>query len=165
DVSKADYEQALEHIEWSLDRNRRNGKAWVLKAAILRKTERWEDALAVCTEAQTRDVFNLSSYFEQYKLYQLLGKTEEEKQAREQIVKLSRGYVNSFMEYGLDYAAAGLFTEAIELLGFTVGGIPEETHPMIYYYLGWCCLQSDQHTAATSWFKKGAAAHADLCFP
>src|SRR5690606_1477379 len=57
DLAKEDYTQALEHIDWSLDRNARNSKGWVLKAATLRKQNQPEAALAVCETAVKRDLF------------------------------------------------------------------------------------------------------------
>src|SRR5690606_3252197 len=64
DLIKGDLTQALEHISWSIDRNARNNKAWVLKAAILRKQYQLNEAICVSNEAINRDRFNLGAYFE-----------------------------------------------------------------------------------------------------
>lgn len=163
DLIKDDLMQALEHINWSIDRNARNNKAWVLKAAILRKQHQWDEAIAVSKEAIKRDRFNLGAYFELSKSYSLLDQKDKSTESLEELERLSRKYNNSFLEYALDYAAAGLYQEAIEVLSVVVADIDHQ--PMVGYYLGWFSWKAGDEEMAESWFKQAAAANPELCFP
>ena len=164
DVIKGDFNSALEHINWAIDRNARNSKAWALKAVILRKLNRLEEALQVCAEALRRDLFNLSAYFEQSALYRQLGKSQEASEAIATLLRLSRQEANNFIEYALDYSSAGLYEEAISLITLALkdGKI---ANPMVLYYLGWFNYQSDNQQEALTYFKQAASADPDLCFP
>lgn len=163
DLIKDNFTQALEHINWSIDRNARNNKAWVLKAAILRKQYLLEEAIAVSREAVKRDRFNLGAYFELSKSYSLLGHRDNAIETLNELEILSRKHSNSFMEYALDYTAAGLYSEATDLLRLVAKSIDQQ--PMIGYYLGWIALKSGDGAKANSWFRMAASASSAFCFP
>lgn len=150
-AGKGRYEEALEQVNWSLDRNARNSRAWSLKALILRKSGRSEEAKQVCEEAIKRDIFNLSAYYE-------LHFTEPA--ALDTLQRLARNNEQNFMSYAIDYAAAGAYNEAIALLQM----LPQPS-PMVYYYLGWFHQRSGDRAAAKSFFRQGAKADAGYCFP
>ncbi len=76
-TSRGQYLSALEQIDWSIDRNGRNNKARVLKAAILRKLGLYEEALAGCAEGLRRDGFNLGLYHEQMLSHEKMGNARE----------------------------------------------------------------------------------------
>lgn len=165
DVRKGDFAQALYHINWSIDRNARNNKAWALKVIILRKLNRFKEALTVCEEALKRDVFNLSIYFEQHLIHLQQNNQEASDKAIQTLLKLSRGYVQNFLEYALDYASTGLYKEAIELLELLLHKQTEQLNPMVYYSLGWFYQQNRNVELATYFFRMGAKADARYCFP
>ena len=165
DVSKGDYESALYHVDWALDRNSRNSKAWALKALILRKLNRVDEAMEVCITALKRDLFNLAIYFEQAKLYSKLGNEDAVESSKDSLLRLSRQTAHNFSEYALDYASSGLYSEAIELLNFALSENANETYPMVYYYLGWFNQQLGNLEEALAYYKKGASANSNLCFP
>jgi tetratricopeptide (TPR) repeat protein len=164
DIARTDYKEALEHIEWSLDRNARNSKAYILKIVALRKLGHHIKALKVCEVAVKRDRFNLAVYFEQYQIYKALKNDMEAQNALEQLHELAREYAENYIEYALDYRAAGLFKEAIELLQEAVKGGGENIYPMLWYYLGWIHHQSGNEKQCLQYFEKGALANADHCF-
>ncbi|GAB3902643.1 DUF5107 domain-containing protein [Mucilaginibacter boryungensis] len=165
DVSKGDFELALDHINLSIQRNTGNSKAGVLKAAILRNLDRLPEALSVCEEALKYDLFNLSAYFERSAIYKLLGKPDESKEAINKLLNLSRRDVHNLIEYALDYAAAGLYSEAISLLSFVLNEDGRNTYPMVFYYLSWFHQQSGNEEAALNFLQKAASANPDHCFP
>ncbi|HEY0669645.1 MAG TPA: DUF5107 domain-containing protein, partial [Sphingobacteriaceae bacterium] len=165
DVHRGDFVQALEHIQWAVDRNSRNSSARALEVSILRKLKRYEEALLKCKEGLTRDLFNLSIYFEQSKLYKELCNQAESINSLNKLLQLARGYVHNFIAYSLDYAEAGLFEEAIELISLVLPAKEEETYPMVFYYLGWFNYKAGNKTAALSFFEKASQANPDLCFP
>jgi tetratricopeptide (TPR) repeat protein len=165
DVARGDYESALEHISWSLDRNAKNNKAHALKVVILRKMGRLDEAAAAAEAALGRDLFNLMIYFEQAKIH--AARKEEEKAATtlNKLFELARQQAHTYIEYALDYAAADLYAEAIAMISFALHPQEQETHPMVFYHLGWFYEQQGLADAALSAFKQGALANPDYCFP
>lgn len=146
DVANGHYEKALEHIQWSLDRNARNSKAWALKATALRKLGETEKALQVCAEGLQRDAFNLALYFEQ-------GDA-----GKEQLAQRARGYDHNYIEYALDYAAAGLYEDALQFLSGAKS-------TMATYYTAWLYFQLNDKTNAQRYFEKAAQSTSYLVFP
>ena len=165
DLLRGDFEHALEHINWSLDRNARNGKGWTLKAAILRKMGKYEEAIETTDTAIERDRFNFSAYFEQHLIFKDLDKNEKADSILELFLKLSREYVQNLIAYALDYASAGLFDEAINLLSHAIGDNEQKTYPMVFYYLGWFHSNKGSETKAVTYYKKAAKASPEYCFP
>jgi tetratricopeptide (TPR) repeat protein len=163
DLLKGDLESALNHIDWAIDRNSRNSKAWALKVIILRKLSRAEEALTIAEIALKRDLFNLTIYAEQEKLYLQLGKSDQAKTASDSLKRLSRLNAQNLIAYALDYAGAGLYAEANEILKLVVTG--NDTYPMVFYYLGWFNQQLGNQQDALGYYKKAAMANSDLCFP
>lgn len=162
DMTNGDYGSALEHINWSLDRNARNGKAYVIKSAVLRKLDRFEEAILTSTDALERDRFNLGSLFEKFLAYRAKQQKESAAQCLSELLKLSRGTPHNLLEYALDYAAAGLYPEAIELLSKTE---ESDAPPMVFYHLTDFCKKAGNETKALEYLKKAASADPYLCFP
>jgi len=163
--AKGDNESALTHIQWALDRNARNSKAWVLKIHVLQKLGQTDEALSVCKSAIKRDLFNLGVYFEQYKIYEALGQKTASEQARTHLRELARHEAANFMEYALDYAAAGLYVEASELLHLAIQKEQGATYPLVFYYLAWFAEKMQKGDLVLSYLEQAAAACADYCFP
>jgi tetratricopeptide (TPR) repeat protein len=160
DLLNGDYELALDHIQSAIDRNANNSKAYVLKSAAYRKLGKLDDAIATAQYALTRDAFNLGALFDLYLAKQPSGEGQIH---LDTLLQLSRGWYQNFIEYALDYVAAGLFTEAYNLLQHAVSG--EKTNPMIYYYLGYFRQQAGNETEAIGLFKQATVADPYLCFP
>lgn len=163
DMSGGDYEVALEHLGQALDRNARNSKAYVLKAAALRRLNQFDEALIVCNTALARDAFNIGAIFEQIGISITLGNRHDVEKYRQELTTLARGDANNYLEYALDYAAAGLYQEAADLLQIALVG--EATNPMVYYHLGRISHKVGDAAKALEYFQKGAAAKPDYCFP
>lgn len=163
DLENGDYELALEHSLASLDRNANNSKAYVLRSAAFRKLNQPAQAIAVTTEALRRDPFNLGALFEQYYAYQLLNEEAKGNEALNQLLTLSRGYYQNFVEYALDYANAGLYAEAAGLLIYALAD--KGTNPMVCYYLGYFQHQLGNAEKALGYFKQAELANSYLCFP
>ena len=68
ETQKGNYESALDKADRSLIRNWHNHKARQLKASILRKLNRKEEALALIEESLKIDRFNMGCRFELYLL-------------------------------------------------------------------------------------------------
>ena len=141
-VKQSRFEDALDEINRCLDNNWHNHKARALKAAILRKLEMNDEALALIDESLRFDAFNYGCRYEKY----LIKQDERElTEMKEMLRKSSQNYD----ELALDYQAAGLDTEAEAIWNIAIS--EGAVSPMTYYYMG----------------RYDEAAHADLsyCFP
>ncbi|WP_207424364.1 DUF5107 domain-containing protein [Desertivirga brevis] len=161
DVIRKDFDLALENINKAIDRNANNGKAYVLKAAILRNLEKYEEAFAVAEQALKRDLFNLGALYEEAQVLNDLGRTEEAGKVIQRLLTLSRQNAHNLTEYSIDYAAAGLYEESTELLRLVA---EDDSSPLTDYYLAFYFhklndVRSSLHLA------KAAEASSYLCFP
>ncbi len=163
DMANGDYKLAIDHTQASIDSNGNNSKAYVVRSAAYRKLETPELALPVALEGLKKDAFNLGALFELVCIYKALAEKEKAEQSVSELLALSRGYDQSFMEYALDYANAGLHAEASELLNYAVKS--EDTNPMVYYYLGYFLHYLNETDQAKAAFGKAALADSYLCFP
>lgn len=164
DLALGNYEQALEHVQHSLDRNAKNSKAITIKIIALRKLGMYEAALKVCTTALENDLFNLSVLFEQHKLFQKQGDANAAQHSLDQLVQIASRNANNYIEYALDYTSAGLYEEAVEWLQLAIDKTAAPS-PMLWYYLGWAHHQSGETTPALAFFAKGAQTDPYCCFP
>ncbi|SDE47355.1 Tetratricopeptide repeat-containing protein [Mucilaginibacter pineti] len=163
DMARGHYALSLDHITQSLDRNANNSKAYVIKMAAYRKLNQLDKALKVADIALERDGFNLGVIFEKVQVYKQSGDAEQVAKCLDELISLSRNDDQNFIEYALDYAAAGLYTEASQLLQLTLK--ERGTNPMVYYSLGWFSHNAGLQADAKAWFEKAAAADPYLCFP
>ncbi|WP_316833798.1 DUF5107 domain-containing protein [Pedobacter nutrimenti] len=163
DLSRNELELALEHIQLAIDHNANNSKAYVLKAAILRKNGDFEQALSLCKDALKRDPFNLGILYERLLIYQKLDQDTDAATVLNEFLTLSRGLAQNYLPYAIDYATAGLFVEASTILIHALLG--KDTNPLVYYYLGWFSHELGNREEAQTWFRKAAEADSYLCFP
>jgi tetratricopeptide (TPR) repeat protein len=165
DVVYKNYDSALKHVEQSLYRNAGDIKAVALKAMILRKQDRIEQAIQLCNEGSKNDAFNLALYFEKNKLYQLLNEKDKAASEMEKAGILARTETFSFIEYALDYSTAGLHEEAIEWLNYLLNNNAPVQQSMLLYYLGWNADRIGKTTAARQYFEAAFAAKEESYFP
>jgi len=165
DVARGEWEKALEHVGRCLDRNARNAKAKALKAMILRKMGRYQPALEFCSKVRTLDEFNMTIYFEQHLVGLLLGHGDAAGEPLQRLRLLARGEVQNYIEYALDYAAAGLYEEAIGLMQLYSDEHEKTAYPMAWYYMAWWHHCRGDQAAAEKCLEKGASANVGVCFP
>lgn len=143
------WEEALDLVERSLDRNRRHAKARALQVAILRHLGRTEAALAEAEALLRQDRLDFGAMVERKWLA-----------GDEQYRAAMRDNVHSYIEIALDYAHAGLFEEALALLREA-----SATDPMVNYFEGWILSQAGDDDGALSAFREAALLPSDYCFP
>ena len=157
------WDEALEVIDRSLIRNWHNHKARHLKVCILRKAGRMTEANQLIEESLALDQFNFGILFEKYLLTpdRVLNPVRKEK-----FTTLIRSNIHTYTEFALDYALAGLFDEAIELIAI---GIEEQkelpVYPMALYYKAWFEAQNGNQADSSRTLQKAALASPDFCFP
>jgi tetratricopeptide (TPR) repeat protein len=163
DMARGHFALALDHINQSLDRNANNSKAYVIKIAALRNLNQLDAAFKVADAALERDAFNFGVIFEKIQLYKQEGDAGIVAKCLDELIALSRNDDQNYIEYALDYAAAGLYTEAGQLLRLALKS--EGNNPMVYYSLGYFSHKNGAQDEAQNWFEKAAAADPYLCFP
>lgn len=159
DAMNGRWNEALDAIDRSLLRNWHNHKARQLKASILRHSGKTAEALALCDESLTIDRFNFGLYFEKYKL------TGDKKYFGE-LQTLIRGNIHNYIEFALDYAWAGLYQDAVELIsiGIEVQN-PESIYPMVQYYKAWFEMKAAKYLQSAKTLKNAVQVSPDYCFP
>lgn len=151
-------DDASEEIENSLIRNTHNHKARALKAAILRLTDKKDEAVAWCEESLKIDQFNYGCLFE-------LFLSTDDKKYLDKMVEMMHGMPNNYDELALDYAGAGLYGEALKVLQAAIDN--KAVTPMTYYYLGWVLRRkdTDDWEIAESAYGQASKYPSDYCFP
>ncbi len=157
DSIKGDWNEALERVESCLIRNWHNHKARQLKASILRKLKRRAEALAWIEDSLKIDSFNMGCRFEKYLL------TDDEA-VLDEMKNIMRQWSHGYIEYALDFAGAGLYKEASELLQGCINE-KEENYPMVYYTLGYFNAMNGDEINAIEWYKKATQLSPEKCFP
>jgi tetratricopeptide (TPR) repeat protein len=156
DAVKGDYTLALEHINKAIAKNTQDHKALHLKLILLRQLGQTEKAMLLADAFLEEDHFNYGVLYEKYLLS---GNTAD----LEYLNSLIRQNIHNYIEYALDYAAAGFYDEAINLL--TEGISQGSDYPMAWYYLGWFSERSGNTVKAKEAYAKGAVANPEYCFP
>ena len=147
------WEDALDELERSLISNSHNHKARALKAAVLRKLGRNEEALAWIKESYKIDPFNYGCMVEEHLL-------TESSEPLERMVEMMHGNVYNYHEVALDYMQAGLSEEAGLVLQTAIDNNVEES-PLTYYYM----THASRFSESFGWWKKAMKACPDYCFP
>ena len=157
DAAEERWDDALENVERSLTRNACNHRARHLKTVLLRKTGQSEAALRLIAESLEADAFNMGCRFEKYLI------TGEQDDLNELKTRM-RGAVHPHIEYALDYAWAGLYGEAAQLLSHCIRD-ENGVYPMVYYALGWFASLSGDSGKAMHYCVKASRMSPDRCFP
>jgi len=163
DMARKDHLLALEHVGSALDNNAGNSKSYVIKAAAYRKLDRVAEAIGVSKNALERDPFNLGALYELVSAYGMSGLHEQCQQALNELITLARGSEQNFIEYASDYAAAGLFDEASDLLAHAIKDAA--TNPLVYYHLASFSYALGNSEQTAKWLKEAENADPYLCFP
>ena len=145
---KGDFAQALDFAERSLSRNGRHHKARHLKLAVLRRVGHVDEARREASLSLAADPLEYGALWERFLL--------DGDPAFEKIVRSDPA---TFIELALDYAHAGLFDEAIQLLE----KVPFDC--LAVYTLGWVVSRTGQEDVARELFRNAASMPGDYCFP
>ena len=152
-VSDERWEDALDELERALISNSHNHQARALKAAVLRKLGRKEEALAWIRESYRIDHFNYACMVEEHLL-------TDSSEPLERMVELMHGNIYNYHEIALDYMHAGLDDEAVLVLQTAISHHVEES-PLTYYYLSYL----GNVTNLFEYRQKAVLASPDYCFP
>ncbi|MBN2610419.1 MAG: DUF5107 domain-containing protein [Bacteroidales bacterium] len=157
DCINKNWPSALEHVNKALSRNINDQKALHLKTIILRKLDKNTDALQLAVESLSGDAFNFGILYENFLI------TGSEKSKKE-LTCLIRNNIHNYIEYALDYAAAGFYEEGIELLELGLQQ-SKSNYPMALYYIGWFLSGLNKKEEAIKYYQEAANADPSYCFP
>ncbi len=167
DCINGKYELSLGHLDRSISTNHKNTKAWNLKSAVLRKLGQAEKALEICQATSKSDPLDSWSEFEIYLCHEALGNTAEAENSLESLKGRFHDYIQTYLELSLDYANAGCWEDAINVLTVDGTSLSEDQrdYPMWDYFLGYYYQQLGDHELALDHYKQASGKNPDYCFP
>jgi tetratricopeptide (TPR) repeat protein len=151
DCRHHDWRTALEHVDHSLRYNTENLRALDLKALVLHRLNRPEDARKLLLETLALDPLD-------WWARAILG---EDISCDAQ----------TCLDLAHDFAAAGFYLEAIELLNKAPAprrGLLDQSwgaSPMVYYTLGWLHQKVGCTATGLDFYRRAASESPDYCFP
>lgn len=149
---QGEYESAKKYVFESLNVGGRDTKALTLKAYLLRRAGKINEAGEVLKQVLLIDPLDYWSLSERSLLNGRGASflTEAEKKRGDGIIRLQE-----LLEMTLDYAHIGAYKEAIDLLNAAVAiGQPYASSPLIYYYSGYYNLKAGNESLAKELFAK-----------
>lgn len=159
-VLQGDFTKALEQINESLSTNAVNNSAIALKAGILRKLYRVEDARKILEPLKLADPLDFRTGYELYLLANIDGETEESAGLLAELNVNMRRFAENYLELAAGYLNDGFVSEAEKVLL----NYPYD-NPMISYYLGFLQDKKDRKTDAEKYFTKASSMPTDYVFP
>ncbi len=158
ETENLNFNAALQLIDRALIKNWHNHKSRHLKVAILRHQNDINQAKNLIKDSLALDKFNFGLYFEKY----LISGSEK---PLAEMKKLMRGNINNYLEFALDYAAAGMYTEADALISLAVNVKAKNLNPLALYCLAWFKFKQENLYSAKNILSDAAKLSPDFCFP
>jgi tetratricopeptide (TPR) repeat protein len=161
DCRRGDFSQALEHLDRSITTNINNLKALNLKVVALRKLGRLDEAVHLADKIAEFDPLDHQSRNELFLLKSAKGSKSE--LLRNDLDRIMRDEVQSYLELATDYSNCGLYDEAIDVLS----RLEEKgsTFPMVYYYLGYFQSKKARIDKAKEYYNIASKMPDTYCFP
>ncbi|WP_246188148.1 DUF5107 domain-containing protein [Paenibacillus tengchongensis] len=160
-AGKGNHAEALELAERSLIRNARNYKSRNIKTAMLRKLGRTAEAESYAEETLQLDTADFGAHYELALIREAPGRDADFRSALDQLRKLLRGEPRNYLELASDYAGAGLYEDAINVLLL----LPGSGNPLVDYTLGYLYGKQGKEAEARRHVLAGGEASPDYCFP
>ena len=165
-ASQGRLERALEHIERSVRGNADNAQAHAVKALILNRLGRHEEALAVASGVQSADPLDFLSLSEQAAALEHLGREAEAKTAGKKLLALTRSSSENHLELAIRYARCGSYEDAARVLRMITDQPGyEKLCPMVYYYLSYYYNLLGKKLESNVFLTRGSEVSTDYCFP
>jgi tetratricopeptide (TPR) repeat protein len=160
------FADSLAHTTLSLQTNSLHTKAYNLKSAIWRHIGRQENlqaALNLCLQTIQLDPVDLWAQYELTLLYELLHNDAASSQ-KGKWAKLMQNDPQNYLDLSLDYAQAGLYTDAMSVLQSYVD-VNSEIYPMILYAQGYFAHLSGDVEQTRNYYHLASLQPPDYCFP
>lgn len=167
DCKNQEYNTALEHINKSIARNYHNCKARLLKTAILRTLHQYEAGEKLANETLEIDVLDFGSRNELSILAFAQEQYDKVSDILVELRRLMRDDPRNYIALSIDYASAGYFVEATNVLVRFLSYVTpaEGVYPMVYYYLAYYYGRMGNEEREIAYCQLGMKANSDYCFP
>ncbi|MBT2764824.1 DUF5107 domain-containing protein [Paenibacillus sp. ISL-20] len=162
---KREYEEAFELIERSLAAQYRNYKARHLKSFALRKLGRLADAKSWLEETLKLDPMDAGAMNELAAVYQEQKQEDKSRRAYESLAQLLRDDPHNYIALAQDYAEAGQYADALDVLQRIERLTGPAVYPMVYYYQGSYLMKMNRAEEAAACYRLASAADPSYCFP
>jgi tetratricopeptide (TPR) repeat protein len=163
DCMNGDYHKALDHIDRAISTNANNVKALGLKISILRKLGLVEEAQELAETVIEKDLLHYQSRYELALINKQLNRNKQSNAALNELENIMQDRVQSYLEFATDYANAGFYDEAVEILSRLES--KGEQFPMVYYYLGYYWSLLNEPQKAANYFAEASQKPHTYCFP
>lgn len=147
------WDLALELVEKGLVKNYHNIKARGLKAVILHRLGRMQEAEKWIEENRQIDRFDYISLLTDAFIHDDEDKINE-------FHELSRDFHETYLQCARDFAESGLYEEALKVLRLFSGD-----KPMIHYYMAYYCQKTGNTEEARKEIENGERSSYLYCFP
>lgn len=154
------YATALSYVDVSLTRNTMNIKARGLKAFLLRRLNRLDEAMTMVDGNLAVDPFDFVSGHERVMIARLVGDERTGIMAEDELRAIMRGFHENYLQTARDYMMFGAYDEALDMLGRA-----DRTKPMIRYYEAYILSLFHRDTEAREAFRAAEQCPSDYCFP
>jgi tetratricopeptide (TPR) repeat protein len=154
--SRGNWDQSILEVDRALAAGAHNRKALHLKAIILRRAGRTNEAALQLEKLLDIDPLDHAAWYENCLL--------EREDSEEQFKTIIRDNPQTWLELSLDYIHCGQYDQAIELLQ----NLDPETsgsYPLIRYYIAYCYKRTGQNNKTLYWLDSARKASPDYCFP
>lgn len=158
EVGRGEYESALELIEKGLVKNSHNIKARGLKAIILRKLGKIEEAEKWLTENLSVDAFDYVSMHELAYIRKQEGK--ESQNIINHMNEMMRDFHESYLQSARDYAEAKCYAEAVMILEQCT-----KNQPMLKYYKAYYLEALGKMQESIAIYEEADGCSPLYCFP
>ncbi|MDD4437195.1 MAG: DUF5107 domain-containing protein, partial [Tissierellia bacterium] len=159
-VMRGEFEKALSQISESLSTNSRNNKAVALKTSILRKMNKYEQAVKMVETLNDSDPLDFRLQNEYYLILKESGNHEESEKILASLNREMRDFDENYLDLAVGYLNDGLLHEANDVLLRFKGN-----NPIFEYYLGYISDKNNRKESATDYFKIAAEKPVDYIFP
>ena len=150
DCINGEYEEALRHLEESLNQNVNHTKALNMKAVILRHLGKKAEAENILRKVHAYDMLDMFAQAE------LLGYGED----AEGFTKRFGEKPESYLDVAYDYMSAGFYEDAFKVLAMA-----ETEYPLISYVKGYCAHMQGKENEAKAFVLEAEAMGTGYCFP
>ena len=157
----------MEHIERSIRNNGDNSGAYAVKALILNRLGRYDEALKIVQEIQAIDPLDFFSLAQRIMAMKRSGTGEEEvNRVEKTLLELTRSDSENHIELALCFARCGSYKEAAFILNMLTGESGTTTvSPLVYYYQAYYKHLTGEEKESDALRKKGSEVSAKYCFP
>jgi tetratricopeptide (TPR) repeat protein len=164
--ARGDFAGALDLADRALSSGSLNTRTRDLKAAVLRNLGRLEEAERTAAATLAIDPLDFRAANEVVLARRRNGEADS-RGALEILESRMRGATSSYLELAADYAGAGLFGEAVDVLERAVAVTKEKERvsPLVLYWLGYSLAKANRMSESDEAYRQAARMPPDLCFP